>query len=86
MVARGLWGDGKGEIGGTWVIFKSVRLFCMILQFYSFIFRIIYLFIYFLEREEGREKEGERNTNRLLLTRPQWGTQPATQACTVTGN
>ena len=38
------------------------------------------LFIYFLERGEGRKKERERNINvRLPLMCPQQGTQPATQ-------
>ena len=45
-------------------------------------------FIYlFLEREEGREKERERNVNVWLpLTWPPLGTWPATQACALTGN
>ena len=50
-----------------------------------FVFKI--LFIYFLERGEGREKERERNINVWLpLTCPQLGTWPATQACALTGN
>ena len=45
-----------------------------------------FLFIYFLERGEGREKERERNSNVWLpLTRPILGTWPATQ-CALTGN
>ena len=45
-------------------------------------------FIYlFLEREEGREKERERNVNVWLpLTWPPLGTWPATQECALTGN
>ena len=45
-------------------------------------------FIYlFLERREGKEKERERNINGWLpLVHPQEGTQPATQACALTGN
>ena len=45
-------------------------------------------FIYlFLEREEWREKERERNIDVWLpLTHPQQGTQPAAQACALTGN
>ena len=50
---------------------------------------ILYLndFIYlFLEREEGREKERERNINVWLpLKWPSIGTWPATQACALTG-
>ena len=44
---------------------------------------IIYLF---LEIEEGREKERERNINQWLLVRPQMGTWPAIQACALTRN
>ena len=45
-------------------------------------------FIYlFLEREEGRVKEREGNTNVWLpLACPTPGTLPATQACALTGN
>ena len=43
-------------------------------------------FIYFLEKEEGREKEMERNISQLPLTQPQLGTWPAAQACALTGN
>ena len=45
-------------------------------------------FIYFfLEIEEGREKERERNISVWLpLMRPLLGTWPATQACALTGN
>ena len=51
---------------------------------FSFSFLRI-LFIYFLEREEGRKRE--RNINLLLpLVSPLLGTWPATQACTLTGN
>ena len=38
----------------------------------------------FLERGDGREKEGE--ISRLPLARPLMGTWPATQACALTGN
>ena len=44
----------------------------------------IYLF---LEREEGKEIERERNTDVcLLLMYPLLGTWPTTQACALTGN
>ena len=54
----------------------------------------IVLFIYFLdfvylflERGEGKEKEGERNIYVWLpLMCPLLGTWPATQACALTGN
>ena len=45
------------------------------------------LFIYFLERGEGKEKERKRNINVWLpLTRPPLGIWLATQACVLTGN
>ena len=44
------------------------------------------LFIYFLERGEGWEKEKERYINHLPLSHPQLGTWPTTQACALTGN
>ena len=46
------------------------------------------IFIYlFLERGEGKEKERERKINVWLpLVCPLLGTQPATQACVLTGN
>ena len=45
---------------------------------------LIYLF---LEREEVREKERERNIDVWLpLVHPPLGTWPATQACALTGN
>ena len=44
------------------------------------------LFIYFLEWEEGKEKE-ERNVSVWVsLVCPLLGTWPATQACALTGN
>ena len=44
----------------------------------------VYLFFY---REEGREKERERNVNVWLpLVCPQLGTWPTTQACALTRN
>ena len=48
-----------------------------------FFLRFIYLF---LEREEGREKEEERNISVWLpLVYPVLGTWAATQACALTG-
>ena len=47
--------------------------------------KTILLFIF---RERGKEKEGEKHDvwNRLLLSCPQLGTWPTTQACAPTGN
>ena len=46
-----------------------------------------FLKLYFLlERGERREKEKERNISWLLLTCPQLGIMPPTQACALTGN
>ena len=45
------------------------------------------LFIYFLEREEGRRGERERNISVWLpIVRPPLGTWPTTQPCALTGN
>ena len=45
------------------------------------------LFIYFLERGVGKEKERERNINVWLpLMFPQMGNWPTTQVCALTGN
>ena len=56
----------------------------------SWTFHFLFLedFIYlFLEREEGKKKERERNINVWLpLLRPPLETWPATQACALTGN
>ena len=50
-----------------------------------FFFKI--LFIYFLDRGEGREREKKRNINVWVpLVHPSLGTWPATQACALTGN
>ena len=47
---------------------------------------MIYLCL-FLERGEGREKEGERNISVWLpLACPELSTQPTTQACALTRN
>ena len=52
---------------------------------WGFVLKI--LFIYFLEKEEGEEKERERNINVYLpFTRPLLGTWSMTQACALTGN
>ena len=57
--------------------FFQYRLMCFFKDF-------IYLF---LEREEGKEKEREKNINVWLpLMRPLPGTWPTTQACALTGN
>ena len=53
---------------------------------FGFVFFKI-LFYLFLEREEWREKERERNISVWLpLASPLLGTWPATQACAWTGN
>ena len=49
--------------------------------------KIFYLFIYFVERGEGKEKERERHINVWLpFVCPLLETWPATQACALTGN
>ena len=56
--------------------------------FFKNLFYFLKCFIYlFLERGEGREKEGERSINVWLpLAQPPLGTWPVTQACAPTGN
>ena len=68
----------------TGTIFLEDNLQILIL-FYIYISQdFIYLF---LDREEGREKESERNINVWLpFTHPLRGTWPTTQACALTGN
>ena len=46
-------------------------------------FNLNYLF---LDRGEGREKEGEKHQCVATPTHPHWGTRPATQAYALTGN
>ena len=43
-------------------------------------------FIYFLEREEGREEERERNISVVASHMPLTGDPAATQACALTGS
>ena len=48
---------------------------------------LLLLFVYFLDREEGWEKEREKNISMwLLLVHPPLETWPATQVCALTGN
>ena len=57
---------------------------CTLLFIHSFIHSfIIYLFS---ERGKGRDKERERNIDRLPLICPQMGTWPTTHACALTGS
>ena len=46
----------------------------------------IFIFIYFLEKGEGREKEGERNIDWLPLACLHLGTWPETQTYALMGN
>ena len=50
---------------------------------FSFLKDCIYLF---LERGDGRQREGEKNQYVVASRVPQLGTWPATQACALTGN
>ena len=74
--------------GCSMVMELQVIFFLFIISiffFYLFVFQK-HLFIYF-QREEGREKQRERNINVwLLLVRPLLGTWPTPQACALTGN
>ena len=63
--------------------------YCYIIKDFNFLFFLKILFINFLERREGRERETlmcERYIYQLPLAHPQPGTWPATQACDLTGN
>ena len=62
----------RKEVNNTFILFYT----------YLFLKDFIYLF---LERGEGREKEGNINVW-LPLSRPLLGTWPATQVCALTGN
>ena len=50
------------------------------------LFKKIFIFIYFLEKGEGREKEGERNIDWLPLACLHLGTWPETQTYALMGN
>ena len=84
------------------IAFLVSHRFCIVAFSFSFVLRFLLIssltslltpsfflkdFIYlFLEREEGREKEKERNINMwLLVMRTLLGTWPTTQACGLTG-
>ena len=47
---------------------------------------LCFYYYLFLDRGEGREKEGEKHQCGLPFVRPQLGAWPATQACALTGN
>ena len=49
-------------------------------------FFLSFLKIYFIFRERGREKERKRNIDWFPLAHTQVGTQPANQACALTGD
>ena len=92
--ARTLW---TGELLGQFSAYGGVSLCCCCMSLYMAVVLVILKnvsketffkrFYLFLDREEGREKEGERNINVWLpLTHPLLGTWPATQACALMGN
>ena len=67
----------------------ATMIFALSIHQLHFLKEFIHLF---LERAEGREKEREKNIDVLethpsfVPSCPQLGTQPATQACALTGN
>ena len=82
------------EEAGKWYLFNNLfhhsqtetgRQCLFIYMPRNIFFKI--LFIFFLQRGEGREKERERNINVWLpLPCPILGTWPTTQECALTGN
>ena len=72
---RALWAGGSCVGAGTGTL-PSGSLAVFLQRLYSFI----------LEREEGREKERERNVQQLPLTRAPTGTELAAWACALTRN
>ena len=81
------WAEGSRlRLKGVskWVAKRAGSLeFRLFFLFFPSFLDFIYLF---LERGNGREKERERNIDRLPLARPQLDTCPTTQACALTGN
>ena len=69
----------------SWI--KNMCIYLYIIHLFTFsLFKKDFIGL-FLERGEGRENERERNINVWLpLLHPQLGTQPAPQACALTGN
>ncbi|KAF6081718.1 hypothetical protein HJG60_008738 [Phyllostomus discolor] len=60
---------------------------CFVWGFFCFLFFVFFLRFYlFLERGEGRAKEGEKHQYVVASHTPPTGTWPATQACALTGN
>ena len=77
---------GWGITPISFIYWKKVSFFIWILFKVSFFKKKDFTYL-FLEREEGRKKERERNTSVwLLFTCPQLGTWSATQACALTWN
>ena len=72
--------------GGSWDSRGSFLFFSFHFFYNIHLFKKV-LFIYFLERGEGREKERDRNINVWLpLMWPPLETWPTTQACALSGN
>ena len=73
-------------INGCWVLSNAFSASVEITIWFYF-FNLLKRFYLFLERDEGRDKEKERNINVWLpLTYPLQGTWPVTQPCALTGN
>ena len=89
--ANGNWENYVRSLGayseGDWGITAICTMFlASFLKIVLFIYFLDFVYL-FLERGEGKEKEGERNIYVWLpLMCPLLGTWPATQACALTGN
>ena len=71
------------KLSQTFITFYTSSFQCPILSLVHFIFKILFTYL-FLEREEGREKERERNINLWLhLAHSLLGSWPATQECAL---
>ena len=69
-----------------YVIYKCFKYFLSVACLFIFLFFKGFIYL-FLEREEGREKQRERNINVCLpLAQPLPRTWPTTQTCALTGN
>ena len=74
-------------INGCWIVSNAFSASIDVITWFCPFVYVMHLKILFIYRQEGRERERERNINVWLPpVHPLLGTWPATQACTLTGN